>query len=101
MSCYECEHSTHCPAHDGPPPGGSVIKAKHYDANERILMTDPIIQDMAEELSDADFATDAFLTSWAFTRGALQEYRDRGGEHASHIGGPAAAIRRIIRKGTA
>ena len=100
MTCYECEHSTLCRFHDEVKEL-TVIKASHYDANERILMTDPIIQDMAEELSDTDFATDAFLTSWAFTRGALQEYRDRGGEHASHIGGPAAAIRRIIRKGTA
>jgi hypothetical protein len=100
MTCYECEHSTLCRFHDEVKEL-TVIKASHYDATERVLMTDPVIQDMARELTEADYANDAFLSSWAFTRGALEEYRARGGEHSSHIGGPAAAIRRIIAKETA
>lgn len=93
MTCYECEHSTHCPAHDT-----TIVQAGHYAATVRVLMTDPVIQDMAEELEAADYANPTFLKSWAFTRGALEEYRARGGEHATHIGGPAAAIRRIIER---
>jgi hypothetical protein len=76
-----------------------MIRAEHYDATERVLMTDPVIQDMARELPDDGPSLD-FFDSWYFIQGALREYRRRGGAHQTHIGGPAAAIRRIIRKGT-
>lgn len=81
-----------------------TIKAAHYDATERVLMTDPVLQGMAQEIRDSvaggSRISDEDLESWFFIRQTLEEYRRRGGEHQTHIGGPAAAIRRLL-KGTA
>jgi hypothetical protein len=72
------------------------MRAAHYDATERVLMTDPVIQDMAGAF---DGTQSVDFDSWDFIQAALKEYRRRGGDHQTHIGGPAAAIRRIV-KGT-
>jgi hypothetical protein len=74
-----------------------VIRAEHYEATERVLMTDPVIQDMAGAFDGTESVD---FNSWDFIQAALQEYNRRGGSTPTHIGGPAAAIRRIIRKET-
>ena len=76
------------------------MRDSHYDRVERFLALDPIIQQMAEEIVKArkGGAGPYDLEDWYFIRGALGEYRARGGDIQTHIGGPAAAIRHIIKE---
>ena len=79
-----------------------TIRADHYAATERALRADPIIQDMAEEIRQdrrggADISDD-LLESWQFIQGALSEYRAREGTVQTHIGGPATAIRQLLKE---
>ena len=84
-----------------------VIQAADYDETERALAEDPIIVAMAAELVgvrqlDRENPVEGEgvdFESWSFMHGALDEYRKRGGTIASHIGGPAAAIRDLLDRG--
>jgi hypothetical protein len=68
----------------------SVLEADHYREEEANLMLDPIIQQMAAEVTD-----DIDLDSWDFVQNALEEYQRRGGKNSKSIGGPARAIRAL------
>jgi len=57
------------------------------------LMADPIIQAMASEIEGVE----ADLKSFTFIGAAHREYRRRGGQEPTHVGGPAEAIRRLRR----
>ena len=73
------------------------MRAAHYDAVERALEADPVIQRMYRELENAGYDLPD-LDGWDFIQAALQEYRRRGGTVQTHIGGPAAAIRHLARR---
>lgn len=56
-------------------------------------MADPIIQAMAVEIPEG-----ADLTSFEFISAAIREYRSRGGQPQTHLGGPAEAFRRLKQR---
>lgn len=72
--------------------GSTLTSQSSQDCIER-LTEDPIIRELETEVP---FGTD--LEDWSFVRGALAEYRMRGGDTEQDgfvIGSPAAAIRRL------
>jgi hypothetical protein len=70
------------------------IRSHDYDETEAALAADPIIRAMADEIANA--GADVDTTGWSFTTAALSEYRHRGGQIGTHIGGPSAAIRLVL-----
>jgi hypothetical protein len=77
-----------------------VIRAAHYDDTVEKLKADPIIVQMAHEMDG--YSLDEL--EWPsgprheFMMATLHEYKSRGGEIGSHIGGPAEAILQLLRK---
>jgi hypothetical protein len=71
-----------------------IIEAGHYEEKRNELMADPIIQKMADEIPDG---AEVDYSAWGFISKALDEYKQRGGQIQTHIGGPAEAIRNIVR----
>ena len=68
------------------------MRAKHYTEKVVELIEDNIIQDMTDECPNGlNFKDFGFIT------GALAEYKKRGGNVETHIGGPAEAIE-ILKK---
>jgi hypothetical protein len=83
-----------------------TIEAAHYAETRQSLMQDPIIIQMAQEIrEDPDMDLDTLLHAesgephWGFMNAARHNYRKRGGEVESHIGGPAEAIVALLRDG--
>lgn len=69
----------------------TAIVADYYRIAVQNLVNDPILGAMAREIPDGfDLETHEFMM------GALREYRTRGGEVETHIGGPAEAIRQYL-----
>ncbi len=73
-----------------------VIEGPRYSEARELLEADPIIKTMAREVIDSFWST--FGSEMALV--TLREYRSRGGEIETHIGGPFEAIHALILKGT-
>lgn len=71
----------------------SVIESDEYRHELKRLMRDPIIVAMASQPN----LQDVELESWDFISAASDEYHKRGGKHARSIGGPARAIRALVK----
>jgi hypothetical protein len=71
------------------------IESERYAKEEATLVEDPIIKQMAAEISDPDGVD---MKSYEFMVAASDTYRERGGFQARSIGGPARAIRAIHGK---
>lgn len=69
-----------------------TIEASHYEETVQLLMKDPVIIGMAEEIP-----THFDPQPWYFMTRALQTYTERGGQIPTHIGGPAEAVRRLVQ----
>ena len=79
----------------------TVIEADHYRTTRDGLTTDPIIRQLATELSGTTEG-DALIAGTfvpGLMQAALNEYRRRGGTRATHIGGPVEAVALILKGG--
>ena len=72
-----------------------VIESDDYRDEQARLMEDPLIRDMAEGIRRMSLS-DEELDSWAFMSSASDEYNRRGGQ-ADSIGGPARAIKALLK----
>lgn len=76
-----------------------VIRAASYGVNEAALAADPIITDMAIDITRmVANGREVNTFDHTFMMASLREYKARGGTLTEHIGGPAAAIRTVMCK---
>lgn len=71
------------------------IESERYRKEVDLLVTDPVIQRMAEDVRGQEID----LESWEFISRASENYRFQGGNFAKSIGGPARAIQQILGGG--
>jgi hypothetical protein len=79
--------------------GGAVIRAAHYDQTVNELMADQVAVKMAAGLLDTPLAdmVDSFgAPRHEFMLAALDEYHRRDGKVATHIGGVAEALLKLL-----
>lgn len=72
-----------------------AIVSDDYRRTEEALYRDPIIRGMAQDPVLATLSPRE-LEGHEFMVAALREYQAQGGTIGTHIGGPAAAIRRLL-----
>ena len=79
-----------------------VIRAEHYDIEEKRLMETTEVQIMALDVAagiDGGAIKDLrTLESFEFMQMANAQYHEMSGDHGQHIGAVAAAIRNIVLK---
>lgn len=75
------------------------MSANTYAQTIEKLAEDPIIIKMASEMQHVhleEFMYPNGGPTWQFTQAALDTYQQRGGEIPTHIGGPAAAVLKLL-----
>ncbi len=70
------------------------MKSATYEFGINVLLKDEIVKQMASEIPE-DFDIEE-MEGWEFMMNALEEYRNRGGKNAAHMGSVAEAIKRIV-----
>jgi hypothetical protein len=79
-----------------------VIRAEHYDIEEKRLMETTEVQimalDVAAAIDGGAITEERFLDSFEFMQMANKQYHELSGDHGQHIGAVAAAVKGIIMK---